>query len=123
MFDSGGQMLFLDRKKDMIKTGGENVASVKVEAAILAHPDVAGVAVIGLPHPRWSEAVCAFIVRKPGTSCDEAAIIAHCRTRLGGFEVPKAVRFVDVLPATATGKIQKHVLRRAHQIEWDDATA
>ena len=123
MFDSGGQMLFLDRKKDMIKTGGENVASVKVEAAILAHPDVAGVAVIGLPHPRWSEAVCAFIVRKPGTRCDEAAIIAHCRTRLGGFEVPKAVRFVDVLPATATGKIQKHVLRRAHQIEWDDATA
>lgn len=60
MFDSGGQMLFLDRKKDMIKTGGENVASVKVEAVILSHPDVAGVAVLGLPHPRWSEAVCAF---------------------------------------------------------------
>lgn len=112
MFDAGGQMLFLDRKKDMIKTGGENVASVKVEAAILAHPDVAGVAVLGLPHARWSEAVCAFVLRKPGAECDEAAIIAHCRSRLGGFEVPKVVRFVDTLPSTATGKVQKHLLRK-----------
>jgi long-chain acyl-CoA synthetase len=123
MFDSDGQMLFLDRKKDMIKTGGENVASVKVEAAILAHPDVAGVAVLGLPHPRWGEAVCAFVVRKPGTTCDEATIIGHCRSRLGGFEVPKAVRFVDALPATATGKIQKHMLRREHSHFWDDELA
>jgi long-chain acyl-CoA synthetase len=121
MFDNGGQMLFLDRKKDMIKTGGENVASVKVEAAILAHPEVAGVAVLGLPHPHWSEAVCAFVVRKPGATCDEEAIIAHCRARLGGFEVPKAVRFVDALPATATGKIQKHMLRHAHTHFWDNA--
>jgi len=119
MFDSGGQMLFLDRKKDMIKTGGENVASVKVEAAILAHPAVAAVAVLGLPHPRWSEAVCAFVVLKPGASCDEAAILEHCRSRLGGFEVPKAVRFVDALPSTATGKIQKHLLRREHSHFWD----
>lgn len=123
MFDGGGQMLFLDRKKDMIKSGGENVASVKVEAAILAHPDVAGVAVLGLPHPRWSEAVCAFVVRKPGAACDEAVIIEHCRSRLGGFEVPKAVRFVDALPATATGKIQKHMLRQAHSHFWDKETA
>jgi len=122
MFDSGGQMLFLDRKKDMIKTGGENVASVKVEAAILGHPDVAGVAVLGLPHPRWSEAVCAFVVRRPGATCDEAAILEHCRGRLGGFEVPKAVRFVDALPSTATGKIQKHMLRREHSHFWDGAT-
>ena len=123
MIDGGGQMLFLDRKKDMIKTGGENVASVKVEAAILAHPDVAGVAVLGLPHPRWSEAVCAFVVRKPGASCDEAAIIEHCRSRLGGFEVPKAERFVDALPATATGKVQKHMLRKEHSHFWDNETA
>lgn len=122
MFDSGGQMLFLDRKKDMIKTGGENVASVKVEAAILAHPDVAAVAVLGLPHPHWSEAVCAFVVRKPGATCDENAIIEHCRGRLGGFEVPKAVRFVATLPSTATGKIQKHMLRREHSHFWDGAS-
>ena len=112
MFDAGGQMLFLDRKKDMIKTGGENVASVKVEAAILAHPDVAGVAVLGLPHARWSEAVCAFVLRKPGAECDEASIIEHCRSLLGTFEVPKVVRFVDTLPSTATGKVQKHILRK-----------
>jgi len=114
MFDAGGQMLFLDRKKDMIKTGGENVASVKVEAAILAHPAVASVAVLGLPHARWSEAVCAFILRKPGAECDETAIIEHCRSRLGGFEVPKAVRFVEALPSTATGKVQKHLLRKQY---------
>ena len=112
MWDEGGQMLFLDRKKDMIKTGGENVASVKVEAAILAHPEVAGVGVLGLPHPRWSEAVCAFVVRKPGATLDEAALLAHCQQRLGAFEVPKLVHFVDALPATATGKVQKHLLRR-----------
>ncbi|OOG60915.1 AMP-binding protein [Polaromonas sp. C04] len=123
MFDDGGQMLFLDRKKDMIKTGGENVASVKVEAVILAHPDVAAAAVLGLPHPHWSEAVCAFVVRKPGATCDEAAIIEHCRPRLGSFEVPKAVRFVAALPATATGKIQKNLLRKEHARLWDGAAA
>ncbi|MFC6284538.1 MULTISPECIES: class I adenylate-forming enzyme family protein [Polaromonas] len=118
MVDEGGQMLFLDRKKDMIKTGGENVASVKVEAAILAHPDVAGAAVLGLPHPHWSEAVSAFVVRKPGATCDEAIIIEHCRALLGGFEVPKAVRFVEVLPSTATGKVQKNVLRKEYAAYW-----
>ncbi len=112
MWDEGGQMLFLDRKKDMIKTGGENVASVKVEAALLAHPALAGAAVLGLPHPHWGEAVCAVVVRKPGTECDEAQIIEHCRQRLAAFEVPKLVRFVEALPATATGKVQKHLLRQ-----------
>ena len=111
-YDDFGLLHVVDRKKDMIKTGGENVASVKVEAAVLAHPGVAGAAVLGLPHPHWGEAVCAFVVAKPGTAQDEAALLAHCRERLGGFEVPKLVRFVDALPATATGKVQKHVLRR-----------
>ena len=112
MWDEHGQMVFLDRKKDMIKTGGENVASVKVEAVLLAHPAVAGAAVLGVPHLHWGEAVCAVVVRKPGTDADEASVLAHCKDRLGGFEVPKVVHFVDVLPATATGKVQKHVLRK-----------
>ena len=112
MWGPGGQMMFLDRKKDMIKTGGENVASVKVEAVLLAHPGVAGVGVVGLPHPRWAEAVCAFVVKKPGAELDEAALLAHCRAYLGGFEVPKLIRFVDALPATSTGKVQKHRLRK-----------
>ncbi|WP_354686258.1 AMP-binding protein [Cupriavidus necator] len=111
MIDDGGQLLFLDRKKDMIKTGGENVASIKVESTILGHPAVAGAAVVGLAHPHWSEAICAFVVLKAGASCSEQELIAHCRASLGKFEVPKAVKFIDALPQTATGKIQKHILR------------
>lgn len=114
MIDEGGQLLFLDRKKDMIKTGGENVASIKVESAILAHPAVAAVAVVGLPHPHWSEAICAFVVLKPGADCSEAELTEYCRTSLGKFEVPKAVKFIDALPHTATGKIQKHMLRKQY---------
>ena len=111
MFDEGGQLQFLDRKKDMIKTGGENVASIKVESAILGHPAVASVAVLGLPHPHWSEAICAVVVLKPDMPCSEAELDAWCRERLGKFEVPKAIRFVEQLPVTATGKIRKQVLR------------
>ena len=120
----GGQMMFLDRKKDMIKTGGENVASIKIEAVLLAHPGVAGVGVIGLPHPRWAEAVCAFVVKKPGADVDETALEAHCRQHLGDFEVPKLIHFVDALPATSTGKVQKHRLRQQFealaQKAWSD---
>lgn len=111
MWGEEGQMMFLDRKKDMVKTGGENVASVKVEAALLAHPAVAGVGVVGLPHPRWAEAVCAFVVKKPDAALTEADLLAHCREHLSGFEVPKLIRFIDALPATATGKVRKNVLR------------
>ncbi len=108
-----GQLLFIDRKRDLIKTGGESVASIKVEAALLAHPGVAGAAVLGLPHPRWSEAVSAFVVKKPGADdLQETALLAHCRERLSGFELPRLVRFVDALPMTATGKVKKHVLRQ-----------
>jgi len=111
MIDAGGQLLFLDRKKDMIKTGGENVASIKVESVMLAHPAVAAVAVVGVPHPHWSEAICAVVVLKPGATGSEAELLEHCRANLGKFEVPKALKFVDALPHTATGKIQKHMLR------------
>jgi len=112
MWGPGGQMMFLDRKKDMIKTGGENVASVKVEAVLLSHPGVAAAGVVGMPHPRWTEAICAFVVKKPGAELDEAGVLAHCRANLGDFEVPKFVHFVDQLPATSTGKVQKHRLRQ-----------
>jgi long-chain acyl-CoA synthetase len=112
MWDAQGRMEFIDRKKDMIKTGGENVASVKVEAVVLAHPEVAAAAVFGLPHPHWSEAVCAFVVRKPGTAVDAESVLAHCRNHLSGFEVPKLVHFVEAFPSTATGKVQKNVMRK-----------
>lgn len=112
MFDEGDQLLFLDRKKDMIKTGGENVPSIKVESAILAHPAIASVAVIGVPHPHWSEAICALAVLKAGASCTESELEAHCKSLLGRFEIPKVFKFLDALPMTATGKMQKQLLRK-----------
>jgi long-chain acyl-CoA synthetase len=115
MFDADGHMLFLDRKKDMIKTGGENVSSVKLEAVLLAHPAVGVAAVVGLPHPHWGEAVAAFVVlRQTVGACGEDELLAFCKERLGRFEVPKSIRFVDGMPMTPTGKIQKFQLRTAH---------
>ncbi len=112
LIDEHGEVLFLDRKKDMIKSGGENVASVKIEETLLAHPAVQNAAVVGLPHPQWGEAVSAFVKLKPGAQADEAGIAEHCRKHLGGFQVPKLVRILDEMPMTATGKLRKVELRR-----------
>lgn len=109
--DDEGVVWFTDRTKDMVKTGGENVASVEVERAVMAHPSVAECAVIGTPDERWGEAVTAVVVLKPGVETDAAALTAHCKEHLAGFKVPKQFRFVDSLPKTATGKITKHLLR------------
>jgi long-chain acyl-CoA synthetase len=109
--DADGLVVFVDRKKDMIKTGGENVASITVESVLLGNPQISNAVVVGLPHPHWIEAVCAFVVLKPGTSCSNEEIIAYCKTRLGRHEVPKEVVFLEQLPMTATGKLQKNVLR------------
>jgi len=114
LVDEHGEVLFLDRKKDMIKSGGENVASVKIEETLLAHPAVQNAAVVGLPHPQWGEAVSAFVKLKPGASADEAGIIEHCRKHLGGFQVPKLVQILDEMPMTATGKLRKVELRQAY---------
>ena len=113
LIDEHGEVLFLDRKKDMIKSGGENVASVKIEETLLAHPAVQNAAVVGLPHPQWGEAVSAFVKLKPGAQADEAGIAEHCRKHLGGFQVPKLVRILDEMPMTATGKLRKVELRQA----------
>jgi long-chain acyl-CoA synthetase len=112
LIDEHGEVLFIDRKKDMIKSGGENVASIKIEETLLAHPAVLNAAVIGLPHPVWSEAVCAFVKLKPGAVADETAILEHCRKSLGGFQVPKLVRILEDMPTTATGKLRKVELRQ-----------
>jgi long-chain acyl-CoA synthetase len=113
LIDEHGEVLFLDRKKDMIKSGGENVASIKIEETLLAHPAVLNAAVVGLPHPQWGEAVSAFVKLKPGAEADEAGITEHCRKHLGGFQVPKMVRILDEMPMTATGKLRKVELRQA----------
>jgi long-chain acyl-CoA synthetase len=112
MVDEHGEILFLDRTKDMIKSGGENVASVKVEETLLAHPAVMNAAVVGLPHPEWGEAVTGFVKLKPGSVAAPEEIIEHCRERLGKFQVPKLVIVLSELPMTATGKLRKVELRQ-----------
>ncbi|MDT5000316.1 MAG: hypothetical protein QOK12_2421, partial [Mycobacterium sp.] len=98
---------FADRTKDVIKTGGENVASIEVEKAVYAaDPRVLEAVVVGLPHPRWSEAVTAVVVPKPGETVDPDELIAALKERLDGFKVPKSVIVTDELPKTSTGKIQ-----------------
>jgi long-chain acyl-CoA synthetase len=106
-FDDDGLLKFVDRKKDIIKTGGENVSSLKVESRLLDHPDVDEVAVVGLPHEKWSEAVTAFIVADDPKS-SSSDIESFAREELAQFEVPKAFEYIDQLPKTATGKIQKY---------------
>jgi acyl-CoA synthetase (AMP-forming)/AMP-acid ligase II len=111
-FDADGILWFTDRRKDVIKTGGENVASIEVEKAVYAADDnVAEVVVVGLPHERWTEAITAIVVPRPGTSIDERELIAKVRTHIDPYKAPKAIIVVDVLPKTSTGKIQKNVVR------------
>ncbi len=110
--DPDGMLWFSDRYKDVIKSGGENVASIEVEKAVYAaSPDVAEAVIIGLPHARWSEAITAVVVAKPGTSLDPDALRAAMREHVDGYKIPKAVIVVDELPKTSTGKIQKNVVR------------
>jgi fatty-acyl-CoA synthase len=110
----GGVLHVTDRKKDVIVTGGENVSSVEVESVLLEHPDVADVAVIGVPHERWGETPKALVVLRGGVILDEAALIEHCRTRLAGFKCPTSVEQRESLPRTATGKLQKYLIRQPY---------
>ncbi|WP_240613529.1 class I adenylate-forming enzyme family protein [Pueribacillus theae] len=98
----------------MIKTGGENVASIEVERTLLGHDSVQDAAVVGLPHPYWGEAVTAFVIVKPNESVNEEEIISYCKESLAGFKVPKKIVFMEDFPRTGTGKIQKHLLRKEH---------
>ena len=100
-----------DRFKDVIISGGENISSVEVEGALLRHPSVQEAAVVGMPHEKWGEAPHAFVVLRPGASAAEAEIIQFVRDRLAHFKAPHGVTFLEQLPKTATGKIQKYVLR------------
>jgi fatty-acyl-CoA synthase len=111
VIDDEGHVTITDRRKDVILTGGENVSSIEVEDHLRAHPDVADCAVIGVPHDRWGETVLAIVVLRDGGAADEAALIAHCRDRMAAFKAPRSVEVRDALPRTATGKVQKFVLR------------
>jgi acyl-CoA synthetase (AMP-forming)/AMP-acid ligase II len=113
--DADGYVYLLDRLKDMIITGGENVYSSEVEAVLQRHPAVAEAAVVGVPDERLGEAVAAMVVSRPGTAPQPAALEAHCRAELGGFKVPRRFVFVESLPKSALGKVLKGELRRAAQ--------
>lgn len=106
-----GYIEIRDRLKDVIISGGENISSVEVEGVMLRHPAVQEVAIVGLPHPRWGEAPHAFVVLCRGASVSEDELREFARAHLAHFKAPQAVTFVDELPKTATGKIQKFVLR------------
>lgn len=109
--DDEGVVYFTDRAKDIIKSGGENVSSVEVERVLLGHDAVAEVAVVGTPHEHWGEAVTAFVVTAPSGEADGDALLEYARQNLAGFKAPKEIVFVDALPKTATGKIQKNLVR------------
>jgi len=119
--DEDGYITIVDRKKDMIKTGGENVASREVEEVVYQLSSVAEVAVIGLPHPVWIEAVAAVVVPRAGQDLTEDAVISHCRQKLASFKVPKAVVMADALPKNPSGKILKRSLRDENAGLFSDA--
>jgi fatty-acyl-CoA synthase len=111
VMDADGYLAVVDRKKDMIKSGGENVASREVEEAMFEHPAVAEVAVFGIPHDYWVEAVTAVVVPRPGMTVTPEELLAHARGRLAGYKCPKFVELVETLPKNPSGKILKRDLR------------
>ncbi len=117
--DEEGYLYFVDRDKDMIKSGGENVYSIEVERVLLAHADVLDAAVVGVPDRRWGEAVKAVVVRRPGTDVQPEELSEFCRQHIGRFKVPRWYEFVDVVPRSLLGKVLKRELRDAH----DDTVA
>ncbi|MFP5306960.1 MAG: long-chain-fatty-acid--CoA ligase [Gammaproteobacteria bacterium] len=112
--DEDGFLFVVDRVKDMIVSGGENVYSAEVENAIAQHPAVAACAVIGIPDPQWGEAVHAVVVCKPGAAVDAEAIRRHCRELIAGYKCPRSVEFRDALPLSGAGKVLKTELREPY---------
>jgi acyl-CoA synthetase (AMP-forming)/AMP-acid ligase II len=109
--DDDGFLTISDRKKDIIITGGENVSSIEVEDCVYSCDGVAECAVIGVPDEKWGETIKAIVVRTADSDLTEAQVIAHCKSRMAGFKSPTSVDFVEVIPRTATGKVQKFKLR------------
>ena len=112
--DDEGYLFLTDRIKDMIVSGGENVYPIEVEEVVAQHPDVAEVAVIGVPDPRWGETVMALVVRHTGAKCTEEELVEFARARLAGYKLPRSVEFVEKLPRTPTGKVLKRELRERY---------
>ena len=115
--DAGGYLFIVDRAKDMIVTGGENVYTTEVENALAGHPAVLELAVFGIPHEQWGEAVHAEVVLKAGAVATEQELIAHCRASIAGFKVPRTITIrQEALPKSGAGKILKRDIRAPY---WD----
>ena len=112
--DKDGFLYIVDRKKDMIISGGENIYPREIEITLLAHPGVLEVAVIGVPDDRWGEAVQAVVVCDENISVSEEELISYCKEHIASYKKPKAVSFVEVLPRIATGKVDKVSLRKPY---------
>ena len=120
VWDEQGYILIVDRKKDVIITGGENVCSLEVEKVLLSHPAVLEVAVIPVPDEKWGEVPKALVVLKRNAQAGELELIEHCRSCLAHYKCPRSVAFLESLPRTGTGKLLKRELRRKY--EQDEAT-
>ena len=109
--DEDGYLFIVDRLKDMIVSGGENIAGSEVERVLYEHEAVLEVAVVGRPDERWGEVPVAFVVLRPGATATPDELIEHCRAQLAKFKVPKDVTFLDALPRNPSGKVLKRELR------------
>ena len=120
--DEDGYFFIVDRKKDMIISGGMNVYPREVEEALYAHPKVKEAVAIGVPDERWGEAVKVFVVLKDGETATASEILDHCRGRIGAYKVPKVVEFRQELPKTLIGKILRRVLREEEMVKQEQGT-
>ena len=111
VWNEDGYILIVDRKKDIIVSGGENISSLEVEKALLSHPAVLETAIILVPDKKWGEVPKALVVLKPGQQAGEIELIEHCRLRLAHYKCPHSVEFLESLPRTGTGKVLKRDLR------------
>ena len=118
VWNEEGYILIVDRKKDIIVSGGENVSSLEVEKIILSHPAVMEAAVVPMPDRKWGEVPKAFVVLRPNQTAGEIEIIEHCRSRLAHYKCPSSIQFMEVLPRTGTGKVLKRDLRK---VLWQGA--
>src|SRR5690606_35176470 len=115
VMEPDGYVRLVDRSKDVVISGGENVSTVEVEQVLMSSPAVEAVAVVGVPDDRWGERPKAFVVLSDGATAGEEELIEHVRARIARFKAPKAVEFLAELPTTSTGKVQKFALRER---EW-----
>lgn len=120
--DEEGFMYFVDRKTDMIKSGGENVYAAEVEYALTSHPSVVEAAVIGVPDPIWVETIKAYVVRKPGEEVTADELIEHCKQIMASFKKPKFIEFIEELPKNPSGKVVKPVLRKLSNVDGHPAS-